>query len=138
MLTRKENFKNEKKNNPKSKEAHPPQQALAKAPTQQLIKTPSPSTQQPERTALKTRLTIKYDVGYPNQFYIRGQGANLSWDQGQLLKNVKPDEWVWETDVPFTQCEFKVLINDQLYECGDNHLLHPGAVLLYTPHFTHE
>jgi hypothetical protein len=59
----------------------------------------------------KTRVVVKYDVGFNNAIYIRGNGANLSWDKGILLKNVKPDEWVWETDLAFTKCEFKVMIN---------------------------
>lgn len=83
----------------------------------------------------KTRVIIKYDVGYANDLYLRGKGADLSWTKGVKLKNVKPDEWVWETDVPFLNCEFKVLINDQIYETGENHPLHCGSCISYTPHF---
>lgn len=83
----------------------------------------------------KTKITIKYDVGFSNQLFIRGKGATLSWDKGQPLKNVKPDEWVWETDASFTSCEFKVLINDTCYECGTNHTLSMGATIVYTPSF---
>ncbi len=83
----------------------------------------------------KTRITVKYDVGFPNTLYIRGRGANLSWDRGVVMKNVKRDEWVWETDSVFTQGEFKVLINDRIYEVGQNHLLQSGATIQYTPHF---
>ena len=50
----------------------------------------------------KTRITIIYDTGYSNELYIRGKGANLSWEQGQLLKNIGHDEWIYETNVPFT------------------------------------
>lgn len=83
----------------------------------------------------KTRITLNYDVGFSNALYLRGQGANLSWDKGILLKNVKADEWVWETNVPFTSCEFKVLINDTEYEIGQNHTLTCGASIRYTPQF---
>jgi hypothetical protein len=83
----------------------------------------------------KTRITLNFDVGFPNAIYLRGQGANLSWDKGILLKNVKADEWVWETNVPFTSCEFKVLINDTQYELGQNHTLTCGASIRYTPQF---
>lgn len=82
-----------------------------------------------------TRIIVKYDVGFHNSLYIRGKGANLSWDRGIPLKNVKADEWLWETDVPFTSCEFKILINDKHYEMGINHTLHQGANLHYTPKF---
>ncbi len=83
----------------------------------------------------KTRITIKYDVGFHNSLYIRGKGANLSWDRGIPLKNIGRDEWVWETDAPFTQCEFKTLINDQHYEQGENHFLTYGTSIQYTPFF---
>lgn len=82
-----------------------------------------------------TRIVVKYDVGFTNQLYIRGEGANLNWEKGQPLKNVKADEWVWETDQPFCQCKFKVLVNDRIYECGENHLVTAGASMQYTPHF---
>lgn len=83
----------------------------------------------------RSRIVVHYDVGYPNNLYIRGKGANLSWDRGILLKNVKPDEWVWETDETFENCEFKVLINDYIYETQENHKLKHGQNLEYTPLF---
>lgn len=83
----------------------------------------------------KTRVMVKYDIGFNNILTIRGKGANLSWDKGIALKNVKNDEWVWESDIPFTTCEFKVLINDEQYEQGDNHPLSCGTNIQYTPRF---
>lgn len=83
----------------------------------------------------KTRIIIKYDVGFNNSLTLRGKGANLSWEKGIPLKNIKADEWVWETDTPFTSCEFKVLINDKHYEVGNNHTLICGARIQYTPKF---
>lgn len=83
----------------------------------------------------KTRIIIKYDVGFNNTLFLRGKGANLNWDKGVSLKNVKKDEWIWETDTPFTTGEFKVLINDNHYEIGENHPLTCGANIHYTPKF---
>lgn len=88
-----------------------------------------------KNTSPKTRITVKYDAGFSNQLYIRGQGANLSWNKGESLKNVKADEWVWETEGQFTNCEFKILINDHIYENGDNHHLKVGCSLVHTPRF---
>jgi hypothetical protein len=154
MLTKKENIKNDVKNHKNTKNTSSSQeththenhngccQPPKKTPNQQPAKTysqqqtPKPESPQADKKgSSKTRITIKYDAGFPNQLYIRGKGANLSWDKGQLLKNVKIDEWVWETDAHFTHCEFKILINDRVYENGDNHLLNAGSTLLYTPHF---
>lgn len=143
MLTKKDSPKKETKNS-KSPAAgsheenhsgccHPP----AKAPNQLPAKNEKQNDlfTDKKNEHPKTRITIKYDTGFSNQIYVRGKGANLSWEKGQPLKNTKSDEWVWETDAQFTQCEFKVLINDRVYENGDNHLLNAGATLLYTPHF---
>lgn len=88
-----------------------------------------------KRGASTTRVVVKYDVGFGNALYIRGKGANLNWDKGILLRNVKPDEWHWEIDLPFNACEFKVLINDSEYEIGGNHPLTAGSAIQYTPKF---
>lgn len=139
MLTKKEPSKNENKNNATKAElaTKPPQfmsekknfaEPAATASTHQNY-SPTAKFQQ------KTRITIKYDVGYTNYFTIRGKGANLSWEKGQSLKNIKQDEWIWETDAHFNQCEFKILINDQTYEKGENHLINFGSSVVYTPKF---
>ena len=87
------------------------------------------------RGATKTRIIIKFDVGFGNTLHIRGNGANLNWDKGTPMKNIKNDEWVWETDMPFSKAEFKVLINDKHYEIGHNHMIHSGNMIQYTPRF---
>ena len=83
----------------------------------------------------KTRVVIKYDVGFNNFLSLRGKGGGLTWEKGTALKNVKYDEWVWETETSFTTCEFKVLINDCQYEIGENHPISCGASFQYTPQF---
>lgn len=83
----------------------------------------------------KTKVIIHYDVGFANFLSMRGNGANLNWDRGITLKNTRPDEWIWETDVPFTACEFKVLVNDHHYEAGHNHAVTCGSSIKYTPKF---
>lgn len=82
-----------------------------------------------------TRIIVKYDVGFNNSVYLRGEGADLSWDRGILLKNIRADEWLWETNILFSKCEFKVLINDRQYELGENHHLQCGTSFEYTPSF---
>ena len=84
----------------------------------------------------KTKVVIKYDCGFGNSLYVRGTGAALAWDHGILLKNTRPDEWVWETETPFSKCEFKVVLNDQQFEIGENHILISGSAVQYTPKFS--
>jgi hypothetical protein len=84
----------------------------------------------------KTKLTIKYDCGFPNILTIRGSGLpHLSWEKGIPLKNIKADEWVFETDAPFNKIEYKILINDKVYENGPNRTLAAGINSNYTPNF---
>jgi hypothetical protein len=120
-----------------------------KAPSTEELKkenySPNPTFAQPQAGAIKatpystkgpkTRITVKYDIGFGRMLFLRGRGANLSWDKGVALKNMSADEWVWETDTPFSTCEFKVLINDREYEIGENHPLTCGANVSYTPRF---
>lgn len=87
------------------------------------------------RSGNKTRIIIKYDVGFGNSLFIRGTGANLNWDKGIPMKNIKNDEWLWETETPFSKAEFKILINDKHYETGHNHMIHSGNMIQYTPRF---
>ncbi len=142
MLTKKDNLKKEVKSSKNDKPATNSNMQPAIAPSQQPAKIyASQFTDQhhesytDKKAHSKTRITVKYDVGFSNQLYIRGKGANLSWDKGQSMKNTKSDEWVWETEAHFTQCEFKVLLNDQNYEAGDNHSVKEGSCFVYTPHF---
>ncbi len=84
----------------------------------------------------KTRIVVQCDVGFANTVYLRGQGLpHLSWDKGIALKNVKADEWVWETEEPFKAGEFKILINDKTFEVGENHPIQPGISVRVNPKF---
>ena len=39
---------------------------------------------------------------------MRGEGCpDLSWEKGIALKKEKPDEWVFETDHPFSRLSLK-------------------------------
>lgn len=82
-----------------------------------------------------TRVIIQFDAGFPNKLTIRGEGAGLDWESGRELKNITSNEWVWETKEDFEDCEFKILINDQVYEAGENHHLACGQQLRYSPQF---
>lgn len=82
-----------------------------------------------------TQIKIRYNAGFPNNLFIRGQGAGLSWEKGIPLKNIKEDEWIWETNEVFPSCQFKLLLNDLQYENGDNHEILCGSNLEIAPNF---
>ena len=85
--------------------------------------------------AVITKIIVHCDVGYKNSLFIRGQGGTLSWDKGIELKNLGPDQWVWETRSKSADCEFKLLFNDKLYEEGENHQVSCGSSCEIAPHF---
>ncbi|MDR0340380.1 MAG: hypothetical protein LBH53_02330 [Puniceicoccales bacterium] len=68
-------------------------------------------------TSVGLRIVARVDVGFNNWLTIRGRGAGLSWDWGVPLKNEGPDRWVWEGVGPL---EYKLLLNDALWELGEN------------------
>lgn len=107
----------------------------ARQSTNPAIGTPSHSDSKTPSGSQKTRITVKYDVGFNNSLFLRGEGPGLAWNKGIKLKNTKADEWVWETNQTFQGGEFKILINDTLFEQGENHKLMPGANVVYTPSF---
>ncbi|MCH9625253.1 MAG: hypothetical protein S4CHLAM123_04230 [Chlamydiales bacterium] len=84
----------------------------------------------------KTRIVIQVEKNKTDPIYLRGEGlAELNWEKGVVLKHEKTDEWVFETDQPFSSAEFKVLINDKTYELGESHPLYPGATIRVNPKF---
>ena len=112
----------------RKKEACMPECALEK-------KTPRKKKAVVSPMPVVSKVVVKYDVGFNNQLYIRGSAPGLSWDKGVMMKNIGPDEWVWEVAEPFSSCEFKVLINDHWYEGGGNHQISRGSSIQYTPSF---
>lgn len=139
MLTKKDSPKNET-NSTKTKQTTTsinPLHSANDATNQSSCCSPNQacSTETKKTSNKTTKIKIKYDAGFLNKLYIRGKGAALSWDKGQLLKNISASEWTWETDIPFAQCEFKILMNDEQYEIGENHQLKQGVPCEYTPIF---
>lgn len=88
-----------------------------------------------KKPAKKTTVRVKFDAGFSNTLFIRGEGAGLSWFKGTPLKNVSHDEWVWETAKASKEIQFKLLINDEHFESGENHRIGSGGVETIHPHF---
>ncbi len=80
---------------------------------------PAPTAKRVESTV--TVVVAKYDVGFGNSLYIRGEGAGLSWETGILMENVGNDVWVWTTsEIADEELAFKFLVNDESWSAGDN------------------
>jgi hypothetical protein len=94
------------------------------------------SSRQNPTKSNKTRVTAHIDCGFTNNLFIRGEGVStLSWNKGTEMKNNGPNEWVWESDRPFSTMQFKVLVNDKWYEQGNNHSVAFGQQVDFSPQF---
>ena len=82
-----------------------------------------------------TQIIVDYDCGFGNTLFIRGEHGGLSWEKGKALRNLKAHEWLFEIPSSFTECVFKILINDEQFEIGDNHHVTCGKVITVEPHF---
>ncbi len=94
-----------------------------------------PPVQQKAASRAVTRIIAKVDIGYGNDLYLRGEGAELSWTQGVLMVNTAGDEWLWTTENASGPLTFKFLINDEIWSAGDNQIVAVGDASNSTPVF---
>jgi hypothetical protein len=96
----------------------------------------APKAKIPSNQVVKTSIIARVDVGFGNQLYIRGTGADLSWERGLQLENVSAYEWAFATTKAKSDVTFKFLINDELWAEGDNVTVAEGATSISSPVFT--
>ena len=94
---------------------------------------PLPKGQTPAVKKTETLVVAQIDIGFGNHLTIRGQGANLNWHTGQAM-TWQDNAWVWKTPSKDT-FEFKVLINDQVWQQGENIMATAGSKVVFTPRF---
>jgi len=82
-----------------------------------------------------SRVLVKYNAGWGNQLFIRGAGADLSWEKGVPMQCVGEDEWLWEQLVCRGSLSFKILINDQAWSTGEDMILEAGESITVHPSF---
>jgi hypothetical protein len=111
-----------------------PRAPATKAPAK---KTAAPAVKKTAAKLPPTTITAHIDIGFGNTLYLRGDGPGLSWDKGVPLDCLADDKWVLtiEHTTPFA---FKVLLNDQIWNAGNDgsdYLATPGSTLQITPEF---
>ena len=85
----------------------------------------------------KTTVIVHCDAGYGNTLYIRGDTLPLDWSSGRKLQNVDANTWVFEMERPVSgSVEFKILLNDEAWESGNNHIVQVGNTIEVTPDFS--
>ncbi|MBS0605779.1 MAG: hypothetical protein KF898_07060 [Parachlamydiales bacterium] len=83
---------------------------------------PSSVSNQPLVTA---RIVVKYEGAESDKLFIRGTGPNMSWGPGIEMRK-EGSLWIYESTAPFETFEFKMMLNDQLWEAGENHKIASG------------
>ncbi len=81
-----------------------------------------------------TRITVHCATG---DVEIRGTSSALKgWNNGITLKRIpNSDLYIWESNIPFMGCEYKIL-RDKQYESGSNHKIEMyGQKIELTPRF---
>lgn len=109
--------------------------ATVKAEAKQPAKKAACATKKCASAGTLTRVFVKFDAGWGNQLYIRGNGGGLSWDKGVLMQCVNDDEWLWEKKISDPQVSFKILLNDSVWACGEDLVVPVGETAWLTPSF---
>ena len=89
----------------------------------------------PALTEVATIIEAKIDVGFGNSLFIRGQGAELSWDKGQPLNCIDGTTWMWSTTEAKAKLVFKLVLNDVVWASGEDLVLEPGKKIQVVPKF---
>ncbi len=83
----------------------------------------------------ETRVTIHCEVPPGQSLFIRGEEGGLNWQKGIPLKpGSAPNTWIYtfSGDKPVA---YKLLLDDSVWELGDNHAIAKGKQEKITPHF---
>ncbi len=88
-----------------------------------------------EEAPVVTTIEVRYDAGFGNTLYLRGEGGGLSWEKGVALANVGPDQWTYTLEGATEGLQVKVLLNDTLWCAGANVEVPRGQKTVITPVF---
>jgi hypothetical protein len=82
-----------------------------------------------------TTIEARIDVGFGNSLFIRGRGAELTWDKGLPLTCINGSTWAWSTTQAKDKMVFKLLLNDQIWAKGEDIVIEAGKKLELAPAF---
>lgn len=83
---------------------------------------------------LLTKLSVKCQVPPDHTLFIRGSGEGLCWEKGVPLVKDAEDTWVIPLHIRST-ISFKILLDDNEWETGDDHTLIPEKHSTIQPYF---
>lgn len=83
----------------------------------------------------RSMVGARLELSPGNALFIRGEGGGLSWHQGQPLRPIDNQSWVWHSCGPGDSIVFQLLLNDLIWAKGDDITLEPGCRIELTPDF---
>jgi hypothetical protein len=83
-----------------------------------------------------TEIVIKCKIPFGHNLFIRGGGNGLSWEKGTPLIKLDDETWIYRSNAPLQNMEYKFLIDDSIWHDGDNHKIVGGKLDGASPHFT--
>jgi hypothetical protein len=117
-----------------------PVKAKIRAKKPRVLAASKPAPAQPSvplvaRAPLVTTITAHIDIGFGNALYLRGEGADLSWDRGTLMNCVADNCWSLQLPESARPLIFKFLVNDLSWSAGQDCTVASGDTLATTPTF---
>lgn len=82
-----------------------------------------------------TTLRIHYDTGVAHKLFIRGDAPGLNWEKGIEATWKVGNVWTYQFPTQDRIVEFKVLIDDRVWQVGLNYRIDPGVTRDFYPHF---
>lgn len=80
-------------------------------------------------------VVAKCMTGIRNRLFIRGEGCDLSWDEGTPMELTGIGEYRFALEPADEPIRFKFLINDDLWSAGDDFEAEPGQIVRVAPRF---
>ena len=114
-------------------------QATTPTPVAMLAPAPAPASLPAVKAVapkpVQTTITARFDVGFGNALFIRGEGPGLSWDKGLPMECVSSDLWRVTLADSTRAFAFKFLINDTVWSAGPDFTAACGTSVTLTPEF---
>ncbi len=83
-----------------------------------------------------SRIVVHFDAGYGNTLFIRGDMKPFDWNYGLKCENYSNDTWIFDIERPKSgTLNFKVLLNDMVWQSGFNEIMEIGQVKHVWPYF---
>lgn len=93
-----------------------------------------PSTTAALAGSALTTVEVKFNAGFGNSVFLRGNGGGLNWERGIPLVCVDGETWRWSGTIQ-EPIVFKPLINDRVWATGSDLKIKPGQKLEVRPTF---